>query len=185
MMKKFVIVTKDLYRGIQYAKDRHLSPHYTWIDADDSKIAQMKKNNRGIAEVEVIYLDEDQNQADASNHQGKLDFGQVSKTNRERALLWHRGGLGEWSVADWSNAMAGEAGEVCNAVKKLRRIETGVKQASGPQTREAAISEIKKEIGDTFLYLDLLAQRLDINIEEAIRETFNRVSEREGFPQRL
>lgn len=30
-----------------------------------------------------------------------------------------------------------------------------------------------------------LAQHLEINMEEAIRDTFNRVSEREGFPERL
>lgn len=114
-----------------------------------------------------------------------LSFKEVSKINLARALLWHKGGLEEWSVADWSNAMAGEAGEVCNAVKKYRRIETDTQQANGPKTPEEAVADIAKEIGDTYLYLDLLAQRLGINIEDAIRATFNRVSEREGFPQRL
>ena len=114
-----------------------------------------------------------------------MDFNHVSEVNKDRALIWHKGGLEDWGVADWSNAMAGEAGEVCNAVKKLRRIECGVQQAKGPLTREDAIAEIAQEIGDTYLYLDLLAQRLGINIEDAIIETFNRVSEREGFPQRL
>lgn len=114
-----------------------------------------------------------------------MNFKDVSEVNKDRALEWHKGGLEEWGVADWSNAMAGEAGEVCNAVKKLRRIETGTQQANGPRTREEAVAEIAKEIGDTYLYLDLLAQRLGINIEDAIRDTFNRVSEREGFSHRL
>ena len=114
-----------------------------------------------------------------------MNFREVSFVNKARALEWHKGGLEEWSVADWSTAMAGEAGEVCNAVKKLRRIETNTQQANGPRTREEAVTEIAKEIGDTFLYLDLLAQRLGINIEDAIRDTFNRVSEREGFSHRL
>jgi NTP pyrophosphatase (non-canonical NTP hydrolase) len=114
-----------------------------------------------------------------------MEFNHVSTINKARALEWHKGGLEEWSVADWSNAMAGEAGEVCNAVKKLRRIETVVQQVVGPQTREEAVAKIATEIGDTYLYLDLLAQRLGINIEDAIRDTFNRVSEREGFPHRL
>lgn len=114
-----------------------------------------------------------------------LTFAEVSSVGLDRAMLWHPGGLDEWTVSDWACAMAGEAGEVCNAVKKLRRIETGAQQTKGPRTREEAVAEIAKEIGDTYLYLDLLAQRLGIDIAEAIRSTFNRVSEREGFPQRL
>src|SRR5262245_58799368 len=114
-----------------------------------------------------------------------MQYKHVAIINQARPRQWHKGSLEAWIVADWSNAMAGEAGEVCNAVKKLRRIETGVQQVVGPQTREEAIAKIATEIGDTYLYLDLLAQHLEINIEDAIRDTFNRVSEREGFPHRL
>ena len=118
---------------------------------------------------------------------GKLTFAQVSQVNLERAREWHKGGLEEWSVSDWAVAMAGEAGEVCDAIKKLRRIECRVisENASQPHTIEVAKRAIAQEIGDTFIYLDLLAQRLGINIEDAIRDTFNRVSEREGFDYRL
>lgn len=114
-----------------------------------------------------------------------MNFKQVSKVNKERALLWHKGGLDEWTIADWSNAMCGEAGEVANAVKKYRRLEGGLQQKSGPQTFDEAKEAIAKEIGDTYLYLDLLAQVLGIDIQDAIVSTFNRVSKREGFPQRL
>jgi len=111
----------------------------------------------------------------------------VSKINHERALLWHKNGIEEWSVADWAVAMAGEAGEICDAVKKLRRVEMGIqsKNKNSPISADAAIAAVAQEIGDTFIYLDLLAQRLGIDIEQAIMDTFNRVSEREGFPQRL
>jgi NTP pyrophosphatase (non-canonical NTP hydrolase) len=117
----------------------------------------------------------------------QLTFAKVSQTNLERAREWHKGGLEEWSVSDWGVAMAGEAGEVCDAIKKLRRIECQVasENISQPVDRMAAIKAIEQEIGDTFIYLDLLAQRLGINIEDAIRNTFNRVSEREGFSYRL
>lgn len=115
----------------------------------------------------------------------KLTFVEVSQVSLERALLWHPGGLEEWSVADWACAMAGEAGECCNAVKKYRRLEQNLQQKLGPQDCETAKAAIAQEIGDTFIYLDLLAQRLGLNIEDCIRNTFNRVSVREGFPQRL
>lgn len=116
-----------------------------------------------------------------------LTFRQVSRINLERAHEWHKGGLEEWSVSDWGVAMAGEAGEVCDAIKKLRRIECAVESGNlnQPKSREEAIAAIAQEIGDTFIYLDLLAQRLGLNIEDGIRDTFNRISEREGFGYRL
>jgi len=113
------------------------------------------------------------------------DLSEISAINRSRALRWHKGGLDEWSASDWACAMAGEAGEVCNAVKKLNRIDKGVQQAKGPKSRAAAIAAVAQEIGDTFLYLDLLAQRLGIDMAQAIADTFNRVSKREGFPERI
>lgn len=115
----------------------------------------------------------------------ELTFVKVSKINKIRCDRWHGSDSETWSVADWSNAMCGEAGEVANAVKKLRRLQTGVASNNNPVSKDAIIAEIKKEIGDTYLYLDLLAQHLGIDMEKAVRETFNRVSEREGFPERL
>lgn len=119
---------------------------------------------------------------------GDLTFRTVSQTNAERAGRWHHGfpgsGKDGWTGADWSNAMAGEAGEACNVVKKLRRIETGIQQASAV-TRDELLAKLATEIGDTFMYLDLLAQHYGLNLAHCVVNTFNRVSEREGFPERL
>lgn len=119
-----------------------------------------------------------------------LTFDEVTAANVGRSLHWHKGGgIYEWSVADWAVAMAGEAGEVCNAVKKLRRIEDGLANSSEPgrqlETREAAIAAIGEELADTFLYLNLLARRLEIDLPAEIVKKFNATSERYGFPQRL
>lgn len=116
-----------------------------------------------------------------------LTFDEVRLANVSRAKRWHKPGTIPWISSDWSNAMAGEAGEVCNAVKKLRRLDTNVESANitQPRSRDAAIAAIKKEIGDTFIYLDLLADHLNIDMQEAVREAFNQVSEREGFPEKL
>lgn len=118
-----------------------------------------------------------------------LTFKAVTDTNLARCIRWH-GPQGvhdeSWAIADWSNAMAGEAGEVCNAVKKLKRLTTGMQQHGNvPESIEAAIQHIGKEIGDTFLYLNLLAARLGLRMEDCIREAFNGVSVREGFPERI
>lgn len=114
-----------------------------------------------------------------------LTFAELAAANASRCAIWHPGGLDEWSVADWAVAMAGEAGEVCNAVKKLRRVEGDTVGANGPTTREAAIEAIAQEIADTAIYLDLLAQRIGIRLEDCVVAKFNKVSEREGFPHRL
>jgi len=117
----------------------------------------------------------------------ELTFHAVSEVNRARADRWH-GGFPDnddgWTGADWSNAMQGEAGEAGNVVKKLRRIETGIAQASGV-TREELLAKLATEIGDTFLYLDLLAQHYGLDLAQCVVDTFNRVSVREGFPERI
>src|SRR5690606_26105229 len=58
-----------------------------------------------------------------------LSFRKVSETNLDRALVWHPKGLEEWSPLEWGGALAGEAGELCNILKKLKRLDTGLQQA--------------------------------------------------------
>lgn len=115
----------------------------------------------------------------------ELSLKTFSETNRRRAMRWHKGGLDTWTVERWSNALAGEAGEVCNAVKKLNRIEDNMQQNDGPQSLEEAKAHIRKEIGDVYAYLDLLAQRIGSDLETCATEAFNQISEREGFPERM
>jgi NTP pyrophosphatase (non-canonical NTP hydrolase) len=118
-----------------------------------------------------------------------LTFDEVTAANVARCDRWHKGGLQDWTVADWAVAMAGEAGEVCNAVKKLRRVEDEIANISdeGRQlsTRQAAVAKIGEELADTFLYLNLLAVRLGIHLPTEIVRKFNATSERYGFPERL
>lgn len=116
-----------------------------------------------------------------------LTFAAVSAANIARCRRWHPDFDDEhpqWIGSDWSNAMAGEAGEVCNIVKKLRRDDLGIQQAAA-DTRDALLGKLADEIGDVFLYLDLLAQFYGLDIDRCIAGTFNRVSDREGFPERL
>jgi NTP pyrophosphatase (non-canonical NTP hydrolase) len=81
--------------------------------------------------------------------------------------------------------MAGEAGEVCNAVKKLRRLEDGTNPAKDPQTESEAIKDIGAELADTVIYCDLLAARLGLDLSVEIRAKFNEVSRRMNSSVRL
>lgn len=86
--------------------------------------------------------------------------------------------LNHWSPTDWACAMAGEAGETCNAVKKLRRLDDGTNTAKDPRTEAEHLESIASEIADTIIYCDLLAARLGIDLPDAIRRKFNEVSDR-------
>ncbi len=97
----------------------------------------------------------------------KLDFDLLRNSNVRRCEdVFHP--LISWSPTDWACAMAGECGEACNLVKKMRRGETVPDQ------------EIAAELADLVIYADLLAARLGINLGEAIVRKFDAVSRRRG-----
>ena len=110
---------------------------------------------------------------------------ELQEVNADRAIEWHAASDGIWTGADWSNAMAGECGEACNVVKKIRRIETGIKQDPNGKIEDRLRSELATELADTLLYLLLVAEHYGIDVESAVIDKFNLVSEREGFSQRL
>lgn len=115
-----------------------------------------------------------------------MDFlHQLREQNVSRVDRWHGPDTEEWNLADWSNAMQGEAGEAGNEVKKIRRAQTG----TGPQTMDdlpELLIKLGKEIADTATYLDLLAHKAGLpTLDILIAMKFNEVSKREGFPERL
>lgn len=113
-----------------------------------------------------------------------LTFAELREQNSTRVLRWHDAKSEPWTGADWSNAMCGEAGETANVVKKLRRAETGT-LAQGDPDEATLRAMLADEIGDVICYLDLLALHYGIDMAEAVASKFNRVSERQGFPERL
>ena len=93
--------------------------------------------------------------------------------------------LNSWSPTDWGCAMAGECGEACNQVKKLRRLDGADASIDTSQYRKEITDRIASEIADTIIYADLLAARLGIDLSKAIIETFNEVSDRRGSDIKL
>lgn len=115
-----------------------------------------------------------------------LKFSVLREANRQRCeASFHL--IDSWSPTDWATAMAGECGEACNLIKKLRR-QTGPTMESGkantPEAREL-IPAIGLELADLVIYADLLAQRLNINLASAIKIKFNAVSVRVNSEVRL
>lgn len=83
-----------------------------------------------------------------------------------------------WSPSEWACAVAGEAGEVCNAVQKLRRLKDGTNIAKDPIDEEECLNAIAGELADTIIFCDLLAARLGIDLGHAVAHKFNSVSDR-------
>lgn len=114
-------------------------------------------------------------------------FAHITRKNTSRAKDWH--GEQQWSLLEWSGAMCGEAGEIANTAKKLRRLEQAInpesKGGNTAETRAALLEALGEEIADTFLYLNLLAAEAGVDMWHVIQSKFNQVSERDGRPQRL
>ncbi len=109
----------------------------------------------------------------------KLSFDRLREVNVSRCEdVFHP--LGAWGPTDWATAMAGECGEACNKVKKLRRLDGADKEIDTPAERTRLIEEVAKELADTIIYADLLAARLGIDLGQAVTEKFNEVSTKRG-----
>lgn len=80
---------------------------------------------------------------------------------------------GDWSPAEWLQATVGELGELANLMKKIRRGDFDIEDP-------AVAAEVRHELADVAIYLDILALQFDVDLGRAIREKFNIVSERVG-----
>lgn len=94
-----------------------------------------------------------------------LTFSRLREVNVRRCeAAFHP--LLSWTPTDWACAMAGEAGEACNLIKKLRRGEV------------VPAEMIAKELADVIIYADLLAARLGVDLGQSVCSKFNEVSDR-------
>ncbi len=99
-------------------------------------------------------------------------FELISEANRERCEeVFHP--LDEWSESEYGNALAGECGELCNNIKKRRR------------GTNISLKECGKEMADVYLYLDLIASKMGINLLDCIINKFNEVSKKKKSKIRL
>ncbi len=106
----------------------------------------------------------------------KLGINELTEaiSSRDAQSKWNS--LATWSYTDWCCGLAGETGELCNMVKKIRR---------GSKTMKQLKRAISKELADIQLYLCLTSKAMDIDLEQATIDKFNEVSKRLGSKQRL
>lgn len=106
-----------------------------------------------------------------------LSFPRLRDANVARCNSGFGHSLSSWSIAEWTNAAAGEMGEACNIAKKMIRFRDNVKGNTVGKTREDYRKELARELADVLIYIDLTAASEDIDLTLAVREAFNNKSD--------
>jgi NTP pyrophosphatase (non-canonical NTP hydrolase) len=113
------------------------------------------------------------------------EFGRINRQRCESPDGFNHW-LDSWSASDWFTAVLGELGEAANIAKKLNRVRDGI--PGNKQTPEELRSALARELADTFIYLDLLAQSQGISLAEVVPDVFNAKSAELGcaitYPER-
>lgn len=89
--------------------------------------------------------------------------------NRVGAAVFQSQDGSEWTPMDWAGCMAEEVGEVLGLLKHWK---------IGDITEEDARLRLPGELADVMGYLDLTANRLGIDLAEAVLQKFNAISAR-------
>ncbi|MTH95329.1 MazG-like family protein [Roseibium sp. RKSG952] len=106
-----------------------------------------------------------------------MTFSDLRKANITRQAEWP--GNGKADIAFRGLEVAGEVGEVAEALKKYLRGQRGIHGST------ASLDDVADEIADAIIALDLLAQDLGIDIGAAVARKFNATSERHGLKTRM
>lgn len=119
-----------------------------------------------------------------------LTFRTLRRINKSRCVTPRtHGGFGHdmntWSIAEWTNAIAGEAGEACNIAKKLIRYRDEMEFLNKGATWEELHKNLREELADIVIYCDLVATSQGFALEDLIREKFNHDSNRINSPFKL
>ena len=114
-----------------------------------------------------------------------LSFQELRVANLERCnTVFHPVlGIDEWGSSDWAVALAGEVGEACDVVKKMRRKQGAVGRTTDlvhgrakDWDSEDMKNALAQELADVIIYADLLAARNGIDLGAAVIHKFNLVS---------
>jgi NTP pyrophosphatase (non-canonical NTP hydrolase) len=108
-----------------------------------------------------------------------INFDHLTEQNFKRCTEDFKHPLESWSIAEWTNAMAGECGEACNITKKLLRFRSGhghMNDKSEGTLRKA----LGEELADVVLYADLIASSMGLCLGELVVDKFNKDSLKHG-----
>lgn len=106
-----------------------------------------------------------------------LDFDELRAANVPRCeSVFSK--VNDWDIQAWALAVAGEAGEVAGAAKKLLRGDTHIWEKG--ERKPLTDLTLGLELADIVIYADLLAARMGMDLGELVRQKFNETSRRYG-----
>lgn len=97
----------------------------------------------------------------------------LREANLVRAKEW--AGAVQLDLSFAGNELAGEVGEACNIIKKLERQRMGIK--SSPAT----VDDLREELADVIICVDLIAMRFGLDMNQAVKDKFNKTSNARGL----
>lgn len=105
-----------------------------------------------------------------------LSLNELRQANVTRNGEWNENGVSvQYPLSFRTTELAGEVGELCNAIKKLERIRLNI--VGGKQLTE----DDWDEFGDVLISLDLLAMEANVNLSEVTVRKFNKTSTKHGM----
>lgn len=90
--------------------------------------------------------------------------------------------LQSWSLSDWMTATMGELGEAANIVKKLNRMRDQIRGNIKGEELTRLLLELRRELADVYIYLDLMAAAAGVDLSIAVVEVFNKKSMDINYP---
>ena len=84
----------------------------------------------------------------------------------------------EWNIAEWTNALQGEAGEAGNIAKKICRGDYG---EPGSLPHSQALSELADELADVLAYTQLICGVFSLSLDYHVIRKFQITSDRFGY----
>lgn len=107
---------------------------------------------------------------------GALSFRRFQAISALRSRSSYNKRCIDWNLTDWSNAIAGEVGELCGETKKIRR---------GDNTLDEVRGKILKELADVITYSIIMLNEMGESAARIMLDKFNEVSARPavGFPR--
>lgn len=106
-----------------------------------------------------------------------LSLNRLRAVNRQRQKEWD--GEKKFTLLYYSNALAGEVGEVANVAKKMERERLGLVGS------KATLEDLADELADVIIYADLLANEAGLDLAQAVIDKFNKTSDKYGLKTRL
>lgn len=116
-----------------------------------------------------------------------LTFNALREANEKRMDEW--AGNDRCTLEFRAIEIAGEVGELseailtvqCAAGRTLEQVKKFLRAQQGIAGNKGKISDVVLEMGDCLVSLDLLAQKLGVNMGDAARAAFNRTSDKYGL----